>query len=264
MPWKSARAGPVAWSRGRQAKARGRLAAAGARRRRAGIGRVPLPARRGRGLRRRDRPCPCRPARDRARHPGEGAARRSLCRRDRAHRRDVLLRRRGRPPGSREFDCRAPARRDIVPRDKTKGGPMPGIRAIAIALTLAASPLAANAAGLERLYVLDCGQGRAADQSRWSPGVNVGKPLELSDNCYLDPPRQGLAAVGHRHSRGGRRRCLTAVDGRRRHGVAAAEDAGFAARGDRREAGRHPATSPSRTRTATTSAMSTCSRTRRC
>ena len=23
------------------------------------------------------------------------------------------------------------------------------------------------------------------DQSRWSPGVNVGKPIELSDNCYL-------------------------------------------------------------------------------
>jgi glyoxylase-like metal-dependent hydrolase (beta-lactamase superfamily II) len=40
-------------------------------------------------------------------------------------------------------------------------------------------------ATIEKMYVLDCGQGRAADQSRWSPGVNVGKPLDVSDNCYL-------------------------------------------------------------------------------
>ena len=39
--------------------------------------------------------------------------------------------------------------------------------------------------GVERLYVLDCGHGVGPDQSRWSPGVNVGKPLEISDNCYL-------------------------------------------------------------------------------
>jgi len=36
-----------------------------------------------------------------------------------------------------------------------------------------------------RLYVMDCGHNAATDQSRWSPGVNVGKPIELSDNCYL-------------------------------------------------------------------------------
>lgn len=38
---------------------------------------------------------------------------------------------------------------------------------------------------VDRLYVLDCGHNAASDQSRWSPGVNVGKPIELSDNCYL-------------------------------------------------------------------------------
>ncbi len=38
---------------------------------------------------------------------------------------------------------------------------------------------------IDRLYVLDCGHNAAVDQSRWSPGVNVGKPIELSDNCYL-------------------------------------------------------------------------------
>jgi glyoxylase-like metal-dependent hydrolase (beta-lactamase superfamily II) len=44
----------------------------------------------------------------------------------------------------------------------------------------------ANAARVaDRLYVIECGYGHATDQSRWSPGVNVGKPLDLSDNCYL-------------------------------------------------------------------------------
>jgi N-acyl homoserine lactone hydrolase len=39
--------------------------------------------------------------------------------------------------------------------------------------------------GVDRLYILDCGTNNALDQARWSPGVNVGKPLVLSDNCYL-------------------------------------------------------------------------------
>jgi N-acyl homoserine lactone hydrolase len=64
--------------------------------------------------------------------------------------------------------------------------------AVAVTLLLAAAPSQAqSAAGLERLYVLDCGQGHAGDQSRWSPGVNVGKPLDLSDNCYLLHHAQG-------------------------------------------------------------------------
>ncbi len=45
--------------------------------------------------------------------------------------------------------------------------------------------------GVERLYVLDCGQGHAADQSRWSPGVNVGKPIDISVSCYLIRHAQG-------------------------------------------------------------------------
>src|SRR6266851_3348074 len=45
--------------------------------------------------------------------------------------------------------------------------------------------LAGAAGGLERLYVLDCGQNIGKDQSRWSPGVNEGKSIEFSDNCYL-------------------------------------------------------------------------------
>ena len=42
-----------------------------------------------------------------------------------------------------------------------------------------------SAKAAERLYVLDCGQGHATDQSRWSPGVNVGKPIDISVSCYL-------------------------------------------------------------------------------
>jgi len=33
--------------------------------------------------------------------------------------------------------------------------------------------------------VIDCGWAHAADQSRWSPGINVDVPIDLSDNCYL-------------------------------------------------------------------------------
>jgi N-acyl homoserine lactone hydrolase len=44
---------------------------------------------------------------------------------------------------------------------------------------------ASRGATADRMYVMDCGNNAALDQSRWSPGVNVGKPIELSDNCYL-------------------------------------------------------------------------------
>ncbi len=51
--------------------------------------------------------------------------------------------------------------------------------------------LPASAAGVDKLYILYCGEAAAADQSRWSPGVNVGVPIELSDNCYLIHHSQG-------------------------------------------------------------------------
>jgi glyoxylase-like metal-dependent hydrolase (beta-lactamase superfamily II) len=52
----------------------------------------------------------------------------------------------------------------------------------ALLLVFAAS---ARAGEVDRLYVIDCGWAHAADQSLWSPGVNVGVPIDLSDNCYL-------------------------------------------------------------------------------
>lgn len=59
----------------------------------------------------------------------------------------------------------------------------------AICAALACRP--ASAAGVDRLYILDCGQISAPDQSRWSPGVNVGVPRVNSNNCYLIRHTQG-------------------------------------------------------------------------
>jgi glyoxylase-like metal-dependent hydrolase (beta-lactamase superfamily II) len=57
---------------------------------------------------------------------------------------------------------------------------------LALVIALPASAQApAQPQAVERLYIMDCGHNAATDQARWSPGVNVGKPLELSDNCYL-------------------------------------------------------------------------------
>jgi glyoxylase-like metal-dependent hydrolase (beta-lactamase superfamily II) len=45
--------------------------------------------------------------------------------------------------------------------------------------------------GVERLYVLNCGEGVAGDISRWSPGVNEGKSMDFVDTCYLIKHAQG-------------------------------------------------------------------------
>jgi N-acyl homoserine lactone hydrolase len=63
--------------------------------------------------------------------------------------------------------------------------------AAAVTLSLPAAPsLAQNKSakaksGVDKLYVLNCGEGIAGDISRWSPGVNVGKSMPFVDNCYL-------------------------------------------------------------------------------
>ena len=49
----------------------------------------------------------------------------------------------------------------------------------------------ARANGLERLYIIDCGHSLGPDQSRWTPGVNVGTPLPMVGNCYLIKHAQG-------------------------------------------------------------------------
>lgn len=66
------------------------------------------------------------------------------------------------------------------------------VAAIIAALSLAAATVSAQRkSGVERLYILDCGEGVAGDISRWSPGVNVGKTMDFVDNCYLIRHSQG-------------------------------------------------------------------------
>lgn len=50
---------------------------------------------------------------------------------------------------------------------------------------------AQQTSGVERLYILNCGEGVAGDISRWSPGVNIGKSMPFADNCYLIKHAQG-------------------------------------------------------------------------
>jgi len=65
------------------------------------------------------------------------------------------------------------------------------LSAVILAALSALVPGAAQAAGLERLYILNCGEGIAGDISRWSPGVNVGQSMPFVDNCYLLKHTQG-------------------------------------------------------------------------
>lgn len=63
--------------------------------------------------------------------------------------------------------------------------------AITIAATISLPTGAQSSMGVERLYILNCGEGVAGDISRWSPGVHVGMPMEFVDNCYLIKHKQG-------------------------------------------------------------------------
>ena len=45
--------------------------------------------------------------------------------------------------------------------------------------------------GVDRLYVIDCGDGSGSDESRWTPGANVGIPVGFPGHCYLIHHTQG-------------------------------------------------------------------------
>ena len=68
-----------------------------------------------------------------------------------------------------------------------------GLGALLIAVACMAvgcSPMSAQVSsqksgGVQRLYVLYCGEAQIPDISPWSPGFNVGQPAVFSDNCYL-------------------------------------------------------------------------------
>jgi len=52
-------------------------------------------------------------------------------------------------------------------------------------LAACATPSPQGGSGVERLYVIDCGENHVSDVSRWTPGVNVGKPHVFGNHCYL-------------------------------------------------------------------------------
>jgi N-acyl homoserine lactone hydrolase len=45
--------------------------------------------------------------------------------------------------------------------------------------------------GVDKLYILDCADGEAPDESHWTPGKNTGKHVEFPDHCYLIHHTQG-------------------------------------------------------------------------
>lgn len=55
----------------------------------------------------------------------------------------------------------------------------------ALALTTQAAVAQPEKSGVEKLYVLNCGEGTAGDISRWTPGLNEGKTMDFVDSCYL-------------------------------------------------------------------------------
>lgn len=58
---------------------------------------------------------------------------------------------------------------------------------VAVAALYGCAGTTGRATGIEKMYVLYCGEGSAPDKSRWTPGVkeNENKPIMLSNSCYL-------------------------------------------------------------------------------
>ena len=57
---------------------------------------------------------------------------------------------------------------------------------IAFAILAATSTaMAQTPVGLDKLYILNCGEGSTPDLSRWTPGMNVDQAKDFVDTCYL-------------------------------------------------------------------------------
>jgi N-acyl homoserine lactone hydrolase len=67
----------------------------------------------------------------------------------------------------------------------------PKISYMPILLLLAACATPTEKTGIERMYVINCGENHTNDVSRWTPGVNVGKPGVFGNHCYLIKHAQG-------------------------------------------------------------------------
>ena len=62
----------------------------------------------------------------------------------------------------------------------------------AIVLGSCADMPATKSAGVQRMYVFNCGDSTVQDMSRWTPGTNIGQPGAFSANCYLIRHAKGL------------------------------------------------------------------------
>jgi glyoxylase-like metal-dependent hydrolase (beta-lactamase superfamily II) len=87
--------------------------------------------------------------------------------------------------------------------------------AVALAVLAGCATLGAPDA-VQRMYVIGCGENRTTDASLWSPGFNVGKPMEFSNNCYLIRHAKGwmLWDTGNSDALAARPDGLTVLGGR--------------------------------------------------
>ena len=73
-----------------------------------------------------------------------------------------------------------------------KPASMPLAVGVVLVVAFASNPAWPQTSGVERLTIIDCGQSVGPDKSRWTPGVDVGKPVAMVGNCYLIRHRAGL------------------------------------------------------------------------
>ena len=63
---------------------------------------------------------------------------------------------------------------------------------VPVLLLLVACASVEPTSSVDRMYVINCGENRTNDISRWTPGVNVGKPGAFGNHCYLIRHARGL------------------------------------------------------------------------
>ena len=66
-----------------------------------------------------------------------------------------------------------------------------GSAPIFLLLAACAAPTTQQTSGVDRMYVINCGENHAKDVSLWTPGVSVGRPHVFSNHCYLIKHAQG-------------------------------------------------------------------------
>ena len=65
-------------------------------------------------------------------------------------------------------------------------------------MKISASPNPQVKSGVDRLYVIDCGDGSGPDESRWTPGANVGPPSTFPATATSSTTPK-VVPVGHGH-----------------------------------------------------------------